>query len=65
MSDSSIVIDCGAEGHMTPDKKWLENYKDSEFDHDVVIDDNGKLTVACKGGIRLSSNNTTDRMSDL
>ena len=41
MSDSYIVIDSSAEGHMTPDKKWLENYQNSEFDQDVVIGDNG------------------------
>ncbi|XP_066969103.1 uncharacterized protein [Macrobrachium rosenbergii] len=62
LTEGAIVIDSVAEGHMSLDKKSLVNYKDCEFDQDVVGGDNGRLRVAGTGDIKLSSNNSINKM---
>ncbi|KAJ1519794.1 hypothetical protein ONE63_005047 [Megalurothrips usitatus] len=50
--------------HMSPDKKFLVNYKDNSQGQCVVVGDNGRLRVSGSGDMELYSKNSLDKISN-
>lgn len=60
-----IIVDSGAEGHMSPDLRLLDNYRSSQHEQSVIVGDNGKLKVTGTGDLKLSSSGSVDKISDV